>query len=381
MSTTTDYFARPEAEIVLLLLITIGANTYYLSDRPYITEPGDAPANQPFAPVIAFEGIPQIRWAIRSVWDGRAIASYGDVKLAATNHGYLPADLLTLDLRDASVDIKLAAPRRIAPYSEAVVYASKLRIRSIEGDDNGGTVLKIGDRSPEFERKQLPRNRFTATEDVNLPLVAGVPGSAVASASYTPPGTTTSIANTTVTAEPTGGVGPYTYSWSLVSGIGAISGSSTNAACTFTHTGNAASNGTGLFRCTVTDSLAATDTMDVVVSFQHVDTTAGPPLAAGVPPTEFASCSYTRPGQCTAAVTILAVPTGGTGPYTHVWTKVSGKGQIDNVNGATIEVSNSGGASAGGTGVYRDTVTDSAGHVAAGDCTVTFSHEADSGGL
>lgn len=79
----------------------------------------------------------------------------------------------------------------------------------------------------------------------------------------------------TITTSPaalttTGGTGPYTYSWTKVSGDSAINADTPTTEDT-TFTVNAFKNTTynTLFRCTVTDSLAATATHDVNVTITY----------------------------------------------------------------------------------------------------------------
>jgi len=83
-------------------------------------------------------------------------------------------------------------------------------------------------------------------------------------------GTGTAI-SATVTCTPTGGTGPYTYAWTRISYTSATAptiNSAATAATGFTQTGlGPAESESAVFRCTVTDSLAATATADVTVTF------------------------------------------------------------------------------------------------------------------
>lgn len=83
-------------------------------------------------------------------------------------------------------------------------------------------------------------------------------------------GTGTAISET-VTCTPSGGTGPYTYAWtriSYTSGTAPTSNSAATAATAFTQTGlGPGDTESAVFRCTVTDSLAATATADVTVTF------------------------------------------------------------------------------------------------------------------
>lgn len=63
-------------------------------------------------------------------------------------------------------------------------------------------------------------------------------------------------------ATPTGGRGPYTYSWVKTSGLGTPTSPNT-AATAIQHTLGAGQVATGAFRCTVTDSLGNTATATI----------------------------------------------------------------------------------------------------------------------
>lgn len=76
---------------------------------------------------------------------------------------------------------------------------------------------------------------------------------------------------TTVTVTPAGGTGPYTYSWSHVSGDSAVQVLAPSAATT-AFIANVGKNQTkaAVKRCTVTDSLLATTFVDVSVSLTYI---------------------------------------------------------------------------------------------------------------
>lgn len=76
---------------------------------------------------------------------------------------------------------------------------------------------------------------------------------------------------TNVTVTPAGGTGPYTYSWSHVSGDSAVQVLSPSAATT-AFVANCGKNQTkaAVKRCTVTDSLSATAFVDVSVSLTYI---------------------------------------------------------------------------------------------------------------
>jgi hypothetical protein len=72
------------------------------------------------------------------------------------------------------------------------------------------------------------------------------------------------------TATPTGGLGPFTYAWTLVSNDGVTSPAATSpttATTRFTGSATDGHSGTATFRCTCTDSLGTTATADVAASW------------------------------------------------------------------------------------------------------------------
>lgn len=78
------------------------------------------------------------------------------------------------------------------------------------------------------------------------------------------------VTSESVVVNATGGTGPYTYAWTRVSGDSAISATSPAAATTtFTATVPRDGERTGVWRCTVTDSLAATAFVDVSVALTY----------------------------------------------------------------------------------------------------------------
>jgi len=75
-------------------------------------------------------------------------------------------------------------------------------------------------------------------------------------------------ASTTVT--PTGGTGPYTYAWALVSGDMFTVNNPTAATTSFTTTLTTGQDKGAVYRCTVTDSLLATATCTVSVTASEI---------------------------------------------------------------------------------------------------------------
>ena len=69
-----------------------------------------------------------------------------------------------------------------------------------------------------------------------------------------------------VTVTPAGGTGPYTYSWTYVSGDTVTVLSPTSAATRF----SSATGAEAVYKCTVTDSLAATAVVNVGISISNL---------------------------------------------------------------------------------------------------------------
>ena len=83
-------------------------------------------------------------------------------------------------------------------------------------------------------------------------------------------GYTATITTQTVTANGVGGSAPYTYSWTKVSGLQINVLSAATAATTFNATTMISpSDRIAVYRCTVTDSLAATSYSDITVECER----------------------------------------------------------------------------------------------------------------
>lgn len=80
----------------------------------------------------------------------------------------------------------------------------------------------------------------------------------------------TTVTSNPVTATPSGGTGPYTYSWAKVSGDSAVSANSPTAATTdFSAIVPRDGERSAIWRVTVTDSLSATASADVSVTLTY----------------------------------------------------------------------------------------------------------------
>lgn len=79
---------------------------------------------------------------------------------------------------------------------------------------------------------------------------------------------TNPVSTNVVTVTPSGGLAPYTYSWALISGRGSPE-SPTMASTRFSEYVDDYGTAVGLFRCTVTDALGATVTVDADATFNN----------------------------------------------------------------------------------------------------------------
>jgi hypothetical protein len=163
----------------------------------------------------------------------------------------------------------------------------------------------------------------------------------------------TPVTTDTVTCTAAGGSGTgYTYTWSRVSGdttVTANSGSS--AATTFNGT---TSDDEAIFKCAVDDSLGGGP-----VDSDYVTVTIGPSaLGASVSP-NFVDKTFTGSGsETTSSLTCTA--TGGTGPYTYLWTRVSGDSRITATASTSATTAFNMNPVAERSAVFKCTVTDSA---------------------
>jgi hypothetical protein len=112
----------------------------------------------------------------------------------------------------------------------------------------------------------------TKTVDVTVSITRAAMFLTVSPASLAKFGTTSTLTTDTTTATPTGGVGPYTYAWTNVSGATLTVTASTSATTAFQATGLAVGEARdATYRCTVTDSTAATATADVLITIERTD--------------------------------------------------------------------------------------------------------------
>lgn len=173
----------------------------------------------------------------------------------------------------------------------------------------------------------------------------------------------------TTSVSTTGGVAPFTYTWTRVAGSSAISVSGAQTA-TFSADIGAGQTLAATYRLTVQDATGDSGSQDVAVTFTSVA-----PLAASVSPSPLTG-SRTGPGSVTRSATAAA--TGGSGGYTYAWTQLSGSTfTISGANTPTITLTGYAFAdwceSIPAEGLFRVTVTDVLGQVTSRDLAVYFS--------
>jgi hypothetical protein len=137
------------------------------------------------------------------------------------------------------------------------------------------TTLKRWDGASWLDITLLKRWDGASWVDIALPGGGGGSFSATASPGSAVGSVTDSFLITVVTSNavavtPAGGTAPYTYAWTKVSGDSApVPSSYTNSNVTFSASVGRDQERTATWRCTVTDSLSATTTVDVGVTLIH----------------------------------------------------------------------------------------------------------------
>jgi len=116
----------------------------------------------------------------------------------------------------------------------------------------------------------------TKTVDVNVEIIRLAMTASASPTSLYKSGLTASQTTASTTVTPSGGVSPYTYAWTLLSGDTLTVNSPSAATTTFSKTGMLPGDSfDATYRCTVTDSTSGTPltaTADVPVTIERTDT-------------------------------------------------------------------------------------------------------------
>lgn len=168
---------------------------------------------------------------------------------------------------------------------------------------------------------------------------------------------------------PTGGVPPYSYSWSHSTGTRTSLSSLNEQNPTVSATLNAGDSFSEQWKVIVTDSVGKTLSSSVNAAFT-APATLVVPLAA-----TWSSTANSTTGIATMSYSIK--PTGGRTPYTYAWTRTAGsRSTISDatVSNPVVSLQMSVGESFPET--WQVTVTDAAGHSTSASATITFSYPA-----
>lgn len=79
-----------------------------------------------------------------------------------------------------------------------------------------------------------------------------------------------SLTSSAATGTAAGGAGGYSYAWTHVSGSNYTINSPSSASTTFTTTLTGSQFKSGVYRCTVTDSLSATASADITIEMEAI---------------------------------------------------------------------------------------------------------------
>lgn len=158
----------------------------------------------------------------------------------------------------------------------------------------------------------------TYTIDVTVSCTNSTPALSISASptSVSKTGSGTSLTTASVTATASGGAGGNSFAWTKVSGGTITADTSSSATTTFTATSlGTAESRSATFRCTVTDGAAATATVDVTVTITRAA------MAVTLNPT---ALDHTGQTSTITTDTVTGTASGGTGPYSYQWTKISG---------------------------------------------------------
>lgn len=170
-----------------------------------------------------------------------------------------------------------------------------------------------------------------------------------------------------------GGITPYTYAWTKVSGDTLTISSASATSVTWSASGTAPEIKAAVWKCSVTDAMGTViDSVGVSVGVSFNVSTLAASLSSST-----LTATLTGSGSL-ATSTITATPTGGTGPYTYLWSKVSGATVTpSSTTTAAITFSATGTAPQTISAVWQCVVTDSTTSTAnAGNVSISLVYSA-----
>ncbi len=178
-------------------------------------------------------------------------------------------------------------------------------------------------------------------------------------------------ASVAVTANPTGGIPPYSYAWTRVTGTKTSISATTVANPVFGATLAASESVNESWKLTVTDSAGKTISGNVGVVM-----TAPAPLVVALNATTTAGIATASNGGV-SSIGFGVAPTGGRAPYTYAWSRVNGTrsdATSTTVSNPTIKATLSLGETL--TERWRVVVSDGVGHTATAQTDISFAYPA-----
>ena len=169
--------------------------------------------------------------------------------------------------------------------------------------------------------------------------------------------------STSATVTANGGIAPYTYLWTRVSGSRIALSGQTTAAASFSATLTWGETIAETFQVRVTDAVSQVRTSNVTVTL----TTPAAPSVSTTP----AGLTVAAPGPGTRQGNVTATAAGGTPPYTYIWSRVSGtRISVSGTQVATFSANVGWGENFSET--FRVTSRDANSYTATRDVVVTF---------
>jgi hypothetical protein len=200
------------------------------------------------------------------------------------------------------------------------------------------------------------------------------PSASISPSSLSTTGAAAVLTTGTAICHVAGGVAPYTYAWSWLSGGGGIVINSPSASSTSFSSSNLAAGGavSGTAECLVTDTTGAQISTTTSVAINRVSL-----VTASISPS---TATSTGPGASQTTGVVTVTPAGGSGAYTYSWSFTAGGSNltINSSSAATTSFTGNGLVSPNVyTGTARCVVTDGYGQTASVTASVSISCVSD----